>query len=230
MQQSHLICPICKQQKPTKKFISGRLVRPKVAELIQRDHPDWQVDDLICKNDLNHYRTQYIEEILQQEKGELSQLDKEVVESIRQQDVIANNLNEHFSSQRTFGEQLADKIASFGGSWQFIILFGMVLLLWIGINIWLLSHPFDPFPFILLNLVLSCLAAIQAPVIMMSQNRQEAKDRLRAEEDYRINLKAELEIRQLHEKMDHMLLQQWERMLEIQQMQMEMMNEIAERK
>ena len=103
------------------------------------------------------------------------------------------------------------------------------MLSWIILNVYLVRHPFDPFPFILLNLVLSCLAAIQAPVIMMSQNRQEAKDRLRAEQDYRINLKAELEIRALHEKMDHLLLQQWERLLEIQQLQVEMMEELGKK-
>ena len=114
------------------------------------------------------------------------------------------------------GEALADRIATFGGSWKFIIVFGSVLGTWIVINALVLrAKPFDPYPFILLNLILSCLAAIQAPVIMMSQNRQEAKDRLRSEHDYRINLKAELEIRHLHEKLDHLLSHQWERLAEI---------------
>lgn len=109
-------------------------------------------------------------------------------------------------------------------------LFGTILLAWIGINsaVLLWKPPFDPYPFILLNLVLSCLAAVQAPVIMMSQNRQEAKDRFRAEYDYQINLKAELEIRHLHEKIDHLLSRQWERLVEIQQIQMELMTELAE--
>lgn len=223
-------CPLCKLPKRPDQFVSGKLLRPRIVELIQRDHPDWQPDQLICRTDLNHYRALSIEEMLQSEKGEISKLDQQVIDSIRQQDILAKNLNDHFADQLSLGERLADRIAEFGGSWGFISLFAAVLFSWIGINIWLLSHPFDPYPFILLNLLLSCLAAIQAPVIMMSQNRQEAKDRLRAEEDYRINLKAELEIRQLHEKLDHILLQQWERMLEIQQMQVEMMNEIAERK
>ncbi|MEX1313730.1 MAG: DUF1003 domain-containing protein [Desulfotignum sp.] len=128
----------------------------------------------------------------------------------------------------TLGEALADRIATFGGSWRFILFFGFVLMFWILINtIALAARPFDPYPFILLNLILSCLAAIQAPVIMMSQNRQEAKDRLRSEHDYRINLKAELEIRHLHEKIDHLLSRQWERLAEIQEIQIELLSEVA---
>jgi uncharacterized membrane protein len=133
-----------------------------------------------------------------------------------------------FEQQLTFGERLADKIAEFGGSWRFIIIFFVILSLWIAINsLTLILKPFDPYPFILLNLILSCLASIQAPIIMMSQNRQEDKDRLRAEHDYRINLKAELEIRHLHEKIDHLLMNQWQRLLEIQEIQMELMEELA---
>jgi uncharacterized membrane protein len=123
---------------------------------------------------------------------------------------------------------MADKLADFGGSWRFIGIFCGLLFLWVIMNsaliIW---KPFDPYPFIFLNLILSCLAAIQAPVILMSQNRQEARDRLQAEYDYRINLKAELEIRHLHEKIDHLLMNQWQRLLEIQQIQMELMEELA---
>jgi uncharacterized membrane protein len=123
---------------------------------------------------------------------------------------------------------LADRIAAIGGSWAFILLFCATLVAWITANtVVLTTAPFDPYPFILLNLVLSCVAALQAPIIIMSQNRQEAKDRVRAEHDYRINLKAELEIRHLHEKLDHLLLHQWQRLLEIQQVQTEMIEETA---
>src|SRR5690606_1596748 len=112
--------------------------------------------------------------------------------------------------------------------WKFIITFGAILSSWIALNIvGLLARPFDPYPFILLNLVLSCLAALQAPVIMMSQNRQEARDRIRSKNDYKVNLKAELEIRHLHEKLDHLLIHQWQRLMEIQQIQVELMNEIS---
>ncbi|MGZ8541716.1 MAG: DUF1003 domain-containing protein [Chitinophagaceae bacterium] len=123
---------------------------------------------------------------------------------------------------------LADKVASFGGSWKFIIIFFSFLVAWMLINIWWFhNRGFDPFPFILLNLLLSCIAAIQAPVIMMSQNRQEAKDRNRAEHDYKVNLKAEVEIRMLHEKIDHMLLHQNKRFFEIQKVQIELMESIS---
>jgi uncharacterized membrane protein len=204
------------------------LVRPAVVDEMRKDHPDLSVDGFICKNDLNQYRIRYVEGLLSSELGELSSLDRDVVESLKQHEFLTSNLNEEFVGKLTLGESLADRIASFGGSWKFIILFGSVLLTWILINsIALMVKPFDPFPYILLNLVLSCLAAIQAPVIMMSQNRQEAKDRLRSEHDYRINLKAELEIRHLHEKIDHLLFRQWERLAEMQQIEIELMAEVT---
>lgn len=105
----------------------------------------------------------------------------------------------------TLGERIADRVAEFGGSWTFIITFLSFMLVWISVNtMQLLKSAFDPYPFILLNLLLSCLAALQAPVIMMSQNRQEAKDRERAKQDFEINQKAEAEIRTLHHKLDHL--------------------------
>lgn len=122
---------------------------------------------------------------------------------------------------------MADKIASFGGSWKFIIIFGLFILIWIFSNIiFLLNKDFDPYPFILLNLILSCLAALQAPDIMMSQNRQEEKDRERSKQDYMVNLKSELEIRMLHEKLDHLIMHQQQELLNIQQVQVEMMEDI----
>ncbi len=128
---------------------------------------------------------------------------------------------------RNYGQKIADKVASFGGSWTFIISFFGFILIWILINVILfLNKGFDPYPFILLNLLLSCLAALQAPVIMMSQNRQEEKDRERAKKDYLINLKSELEIRLLDEKLDHLLMHQQEELIEIQKIQIEMMNDI----
>jgi uncharacterized membrane protein len=129
------------------------------------------------------------------------------------------------------GERLADRIAVFGGSWPFLIYFGVFLVLWIGMNsLVLYRRPVDPYPFIFLNLVLSCLAAVQAPIIMMSQNRQETKDRLRSQHDYQVNLKAELEIRNLHEKMDHLLSNQWERLIQIQELQLELLSELGRKK
>jgi uncharacterized membrane protein len=130
-------------------------------------------------------------------------------------------------SKLTLGQRVADRVADFGGSWTFIISFGFFILIWIGLNVyWFANKGFDPYPFILLNLILSCIAALQAPVIMMSQNRQEEKDRERARNDYMINLKSELEIRMLHEKLDHLMLHQQQELIEIQKVQIEMMNDI----
>ncbi|HVP41900.1 MAG TPA: DUF1003 domain-containing protein [Terriglobales bacterium] len=117
---------------------------------------------------------------------------------------VTRNLNEEEEERLTFGQHIADRVASFGGSWTFIIVFGLILFAWMGLNVYMATHAFDPYPFILLNLVLSTLAALQAPVIMMSQNRQAQKDRLKADLDYEVNLKAELEVAQLHNKVDRL--------------------------
>ncbi len=222
------VCQICGTDADTAAMIPLALVRPAVVNEVRKDHPDLTVDGFICKDDLNRYRIRYVESLLSSEQGEVTTLDRDVLESLKQHEFLTSNLNEEFVSKLTLGEFLADRIATFGGSWRFIILFGSVLVVWILINtIALAAKPFDPYPFILLNLILSCLAAIQAPVIMMSQNRQESKDRMRSEHDYRINLKAELEIRHLHEKVDHLLSRQWERLAEIQQIQIELLSEVA---
>ena len=142
---------------------------------------------------------------------------------------VSRNPENEAEDTYTFGERLADGVAEFGGSWTFILSFLAVLIFWMLLNVLFLgARPFDPYPFILLNLVLSSLAALQAPVIMMSQRRQEKKDRLRAENDYRVNLKSELEIRQLHEKIDHQLAHQWEKLVELQQIQIELLEENAD--
>ena len=165
--------------------------------------------------------------LLEEEKGELGNLDREVLKALEEQELLAKNPDIDFEAGLTGGQRLADTIATFGGSWTFISIFGVFIFIWMGLNTWLLAtRPFDPFPFILLNLVLSTLAALQAPVIMMSQNRQESRDRARSVHDYQINLKAELEIRQLHQKIDHILSRQWERMMEIQEIQIELIKEL----
>ncbi len=172
----------------------------------------------------------YVEEVIKQDRGELTALDAQVVTSLREHELLTKNLNVEYDQQVSLGEKYADKLADFGGSWRFIGIFAGVLFLWVVVNTTLvLAKPFDGYPFIFLNLILSCLAAIQAPVIMMSQNRQESKDRLRGEHDYRVNLKAELEIRHLHEKLDHLLMNQWQRLLEIQRVQTDLIEELSER-
>jgi len=225
-----ITCGVCGLAKDTDEVLSGQAVRPAIAALIIKDHPDWTPEKAICRDDLNRYRAQYVQGVLEAEKGDLSVIEAEVIESLREGEVLARNVNMEFEEKRTPGQRLADRLAAFGGSWRFIIIFMSVLFGWIILNsIVLITRRFDPFPFILLNLILSCLAALQAPVIMMSQNRQEAKDRLRAQHDYQINLKAEIEIRGLHEKIDHLIFKQWQRLLEIQEIQTELMGELSDK-
>lgn len=208
----------------------GVFVRPVVADLIRQELGHWDEDGWICTADMQKYRHKYVQHLLEAEKGEISSLELEVVESLRQQDVLSKNPDEEHIAGLTFGQRMADRFAGIAGSWGFILIFAGVLLLWILINvIGLFRHPFDPYPFILLNLVLSCVAALQAPIIMMSQGRQESRDRLHAQRDYQVNLKAELEIRHLHQKIDHLLSHQWERLVEIQDIQMELISEVKRR-
>jgi uncharacterized membrane protein len=226
-----LICQVCKKPKSPNSGMIAELIRPSLLEFIKKKLPDFDSNGFICLDDLGEFRKDYIKEVLEDEIGELSALDQEVIESLEQHEILSSNIEKQFEKKLTFGERLSDHIASFGGSWRFIILFGAVLFGWIILNaIFLLDRGFDPYPFILLNLILSCLAAIQAPIIMMSQNRAETRDRLRAENDYKVNLKAELEIRHLHEKIDHLLRRQYNRLFELQQIQIELLEEISRHK
>ncbi|HBD12232.1 MAG TPA: hypothetical protein DCZ13_08805 [Porticoccaceae bacterium] len=223
------VCQLCGISDNERTLIPGAVVRPSVAAVIHQANPGWSDSGFICLDDLGRYRARYVESLLETEKGELSSLEQDVIAALQRHETITERLETEFEQQLSFGERLSDRVASFGGSWNFIITFAFVLFFWVLINsLILLWRPFDPYPFILLNLILSCLAALQAPIIMMSQNRQEAKDRLRSEHDYRINLKAELEIRHLHEKIDHLLKHQWERLVEIQQVQLEILNEFRD--
>ena len=222
-------CAICgKEARETALFGS---VRPAIAEMMAAEHPNLTANDTICGRHVSDYRTRYVAGLLERERGELSDLERQVVESLAREETVSRNVEAAWDNRRTTGERVADLVADFGGSWTFIGTFFFVLVVWMAFNVWATTRTvFDPYPFILLNLVLSCLAAIQAPIIMMSQKRQEAKDRLRSENDYRVNLKAELEIRNLHEKMDHLINRQWERLAEIQQIQLEIMQDMAQRK
>lgn len=205
-------------------------VRPGVAELVNLETGKWDEDGYICADDLQKFRHRYIKNLLETEKGELSEIENEVIESLRENEILSRNPDIEFEGRLTFGERLADRMAGFGGSWIFICIFAAILFAWVFINSYFIAaQPFDPYPYIFLNLILSCLAAVQAPVIMMSQNRQEARDQMRAMHDYQVNLKAELEIRHLHQKIDHLLSHQWERLVEIQEIQMELMSEIRGR-
>jgi len=221
-------CSISKKLFPRDQLLPLAQIRPKIARLIQHDHPSLQPTDLISLTEVNRFRLDYVQQVLEAELGQISVLETELLDSLREHELSATNVNQEFERKLTWGEHLSDKIAGFGGSWTFIILFGLFLFCWVGLNSFLLTRPLDPYPFILLNLFLSCIAAVQAPIILMSQNRLEAKDRLRSEEEYKVNMKAELEIRLLHEKIDHLLKDQAQRLFELQHIQLEFMKELAE--
>ena len=222
-------CEICEQKFAIDELFPMEAVRHSVLVSAQKHHPHLDTGGYICPKDLRQLRTHHIECLLEKERGDLSKLEKDVLKSIKEHDVLTRNINKRFDKGLTWGQKLADQIAHFGGSWTFIISFLLFITVWMAINtVFWFSDSFDPYPFILLNLFLSCLAALQAPVIMMSQNRQAAKERMRSDYEYSINLKAELEIRQLHSKMDQFTRNQWERHLEFQQMQIDLAEEMLQ--
>ena len=222
-------CEICKKTYLENEMISGHGIRHEIEKLIVEDYPTWNDNSQICKDDFNVYRMKYIEKLIEEEKGSINTLESAVIKSINENEVLTTNINITDEPLKV-GEKISDKVAYFGGSWKFIIAFFAFIFLWIILNsVMVIMKPFDSFPFILLNLILSCIASIQAPIIMMSQNRQEKKDRIRSENDYKINLKSEIEIRTLHEKVDHLLLVQWSKMMKIQEVQLEVLEEIRNR-
>lgn len=196
-------------------------------DLILKDHPNLLETDLISVNELNFYREKYISSFVSDNLNELGEMRDNVLQSLKEHSILSTKLELEEQPELTLGQRIADRVAEFGGSWTFILSFFGFLTIWIISNVFFLrSHTFDPYPFILLNLILSCIAALQAPVIMMSQNRQEQKDRERSKKDFMINMKAELEIRILHEKLDHLIMHQQQELIEIQKIQIDMMNEI----
>ncbi|MES2557323.1 MAG: DUF1003 domain-containing protein [Bacteroidota bacterium] len=210
-------------------MVLAKTIRPPLFDLIQSEHPDFNKSSVISADELRIYREKHITDVLLEELGEITDAERTVIQSITDRKIVSGNLDDDDSEGSTFGQRVADNVATFGGSWTFIISFGVFLLLWIASNIILLSNKgFDPYPFILLNLILSCIAALQAPVIMMSQNRREAKDRERAKNDYMINLKSELEIRMLHEKIDHLTIHQHEQIMEMQEQQATLLKQLTD--
>jgi len=228
LNKTEIICQVCGNTQ-SDLLHRAHIVRSSIAGIIkvqtgQRDDNGW-----ICTADLEKFRLLYVEKLLIAEKHDLGKLEEEVLESLRENELLTKDIDEETESQSTIGDRLADRIAAFGGSWKFIIIFAVIIFSWMFVNTYILVvKPFDPYPLILLNLVLSSLAVFQAPIIMMSQNRQENRDRLRSDYDYQVNLKAELEIRQLNQKIDHLLSNQWEGLLEIQEIQLEMLKELID--
>jgi len=223
------VSDLSNKEYPVSDQMSGKLIRKSILELICRDYPRFTPDCKLAISELNVYRQKYIASFLAKEIGELSELEATVLGAMQSKQTLVDKIEET-SETLTPGQRLADGVASFGGSWRFIISFAFFITFWIVINVvFLVTRAFDPYPFILLNLILSCVAALQAPIIMMSQNRQEEKDRSRSKKDYMINLKSELEIRMVHEKLDHLIMHQQQELIEIQKVQVEMMNDILDR-
>lgn len=211
---------------PENERVSAKNIRQSLLHFINKTHPNFSKSCFLSIEEMNEYREKYISEFLNKKLGNLTEVEKQVIQSVSKNTMISTEVEED-EKEITFGQKLADKVAEFGGSWGFIIFFMTFLVIWILLNVfWLSNHGFDPYPFILLNLILSCIAAIQAPVIMMSQNRQEEKDRERSKKDYKINLKSELEIRELHEKIDHLIIHYQQDLLEIQKTQIDLLENI----
>lgn len=230
MDKKHtFISDLDQKEYPINERVSGSSINGAIMQIIKNQYPEFTNNMSLSVSELNEYRKKYLSQLMNRQIGELSKLEETVLTAMTDRSTLADKPGEEENMSLTLGQRLADKVASFGGSWSFIVTFLLFMAVWIGSNILLLKdRSFDPYPFILLNLILSCIAALQAPIIMMSQNRQEEKDRERAKKDYMINLKSELEIRLLHEKIDHLIIHQQQELLEIQQLQIDMMNDILE--
>jgi len=218
------ICQSCHKSFDREKLFHQKSLKPELAEFIGKDKTT------LCPSCLGHFKIEFALMRLEKERGILSEIEKDIAKKAASHISISKRIDKQFEKTTTPSQKLADQFANVIGSWLFILFFVGFLLLWIVLNgfFWL-NHGPDPYPFILLNLVLSCLAAIQAPVILMAQNRISDRDRLRGEHDYKIDLKAELEIASLHEKMDHLLNSQWQRMVDLQKLQIEILEDIQKR-
>ena len=223
-------CSLCDAPVEGRTLASPQKLENRIIDLIKKDRPDWEGKRGICANCLEQYRAKKFIGYLEAEYQKLSELEHAVVSKVTRRGRVSKLVHQDMDTQMTLGERVADKVAQFGGSWGFIGLFGGILVVWMLVNAWVLArHPFDPYPFILLNLVLSTLAALQAPVIMMSQNRQAHKDRRHAQQDYEVNLMAEIEIRDLHDKLDSLRFKQWHELWHIQKRQIELLEHLCER-
>jgi uncharacterized membrane protein len=225
-------CAVCGQDHARSQCLPIAALRPSLQEFgAQRYANSWNPQGHLCRVCRNRILGEHVLVELERERGELSQVEQEVSRRVAGHRTVSDHLEEKFQRDLTAGQRVADAVAQVGGSWPFVIGFMVALVIWIAANsLWLRERPFDPYPYILLNLLLSCVAAIQAPVIMMSQNRRAARDRLEADEDFKVNLKAELEIAALHEKLDHLLHVQWARMVELQQTELELLSELSNRR
>lgn len=225
----HGHCTVCDLDKAEAECVRLDTLRPQLRDFALRRYPALaQNGELLCAACLTTLRSDLMRAKLEIDRGELSEIEANVSRMAADNIAISTHIEDRFQQELTLGQRVADAVASVGGSWPFVIGFLVVLAIWILTNSLLLrAGAFDPYPYILLNLVLSCIAAIQAPVIMMSQNRSTARDRLQANEDFKVNLKAELEIAALHEKLDHVLHGQYARLMEAQELQLELLEKLA---
>jgi len=225
-------CSVCGKHVVAADLIPRRALRDGVVRRLQAKGglpASVEPDADVCSSCVRQARHVYLAERLEAERGQLSALEAEIARKAADHASIAVHIDEAFIRGATRGQRTADSVARVGGSWRFVISFCVAMALWIAANTWLLGgRAFDPYPYILLNLMLSCVAALQAPIIMMSQNRTSARDRLQADQDFRVNLKAEIEIASLHEKLDHLLHTRWENLLQLQEEQGEMLRELLE--
>jgi uncharacterized membrane protein len=229
-EQETFPCQICGKEKTRADLVPASLVRTSIAGIILKDYPGWSTEGYICRADLGRFRIAYVRQALEKENDECASLLGKDITGVPQEQHLPKNDYIEYEQELTFGEHISDRIAGFAGSWSFIAVFVCLIFLWVFLNTYLLlTRPFDPYPFILLNLVLSILTAVQAPVIIMSQNRQETRDRLHADRDYQVSVHTELEIHRLHKKIDHLMTTQGQRFLEIQQIQTELLEELAEK-
>lgn len=223
-------CPICHKEVSETETIPYSALNKSLRQILHKQNSKITEDDHICLPCFESARTQSFAHQIKKNQKDLTHLEKQVLQKLNDRETIVASPTE-IECNLSLGQRISDKVATFGGSWAFILSFLGILVVWIIFNsVMIAQDRFDPYPFILLNLVLSCVAALQAPIIMMSQNRKEEKDRERAENDYMVNLKSELEIRTLHEKMDHLLRSQMHTLMDFQEAQLEILQRLNTQK
>ncbi|MBL3530626.1 DUF1003 domain-containing protein [Companilactobacillus zhachilii] len=221
------ICAICGNRFTIMEGLFLRDLSDLLKQQVIKTNSFAKESSFICLKDLQTLRLEHMQAIIDQDLKIDQEMNDKLKKEMAKDTYVITNINETMSGKRTTGEKLADAVAKFGGSWGFIITFTIILVIWMTINVvHLFGVNFDPYPFILLNLFLSCVAAVQAPIIMMSQNRQADRDRVDSENDYKTNMKSEMEIRILHEKLDQLNEVQWPHILDMQKMQIEVLSEI----
>lgn len=212
MKTSHKLssCVICQKKFLKKDLFPLGIFQTSFFDVVQHQYPMITSDSFVCHDDFDACFNVYRRCSIQKQNISTSLLGEKVLKSLEQKQLLSGNTNDTFSEKLTFADGVSDRVADFGGSWTFIISFLIVMLVWMLVNSYVaLTQVFDPYPYILLNLVLSCVAALQAPIIMMSQKRQEKKDRIRSEQDYLVNLKAELEIRYIKNMLERLIHLTW---------------------